>query len=551
MDTMKLLEKVTQTCGRFLQDMDWNMVRHELKAIDQSMCTNLQTDLEKRSPEKFKEWKEILKVLLADGATRVYKGNLADHIYEYRYWLNFNYNNIIRPLICPSPENPNAEQLKRKRLYHHKHKTTTRWRKLCEGRRGTYLRMFYEFETSFAQASAKMSNDYINHPEKCVYMGSATPFELIWAMDLTPYNLNIHESLRSADQRNSIYYLDACAEAGVPLDTCTFPQIGAGTALRHDFIEGFPCAILSNLTCDPMLAANAVIQEQLNVPTFYLDHPYRFKTPDGRRSFSSQMRDLVKFLEKHTGHTLDWDKLKAICERYNQMQEMELERWEHNYGPNPPIPADLLLNIHLKLLGPLSGTEEGLAMMRRQLELTRIASANNESCVPNQKYRAVLWNPPPGSYWNFINWIGQCWGVNVLCDMETFGNFEFIDTSSEEALFDTLGSKTMYATMSRHTRGDLNNYFDDLFKLCELSHPDFIIQADHVGCHPVNAIRGLLNEECQKRGIKLLRFEQDLGDVRVTSHQGVRDQVNSFMTNVMNATPLKQSLMVFDDSNEW
>ena len=57
--------------------------------------------------------------------------------------------------------------------------------------------------------------------------------------------------------------------------------------------------------------------------------------------------------------------------------------------------------------------------------------------------------------------------------------------------------------------------------------------------------------QVMEQGALCALSEQDLGDVRVTSHQGVRDQVNSFMTNVMNATPLKQSLMVFDDSNEW
>jgi benzoyl-CoA reductase/2-hydroxyglutaryl-CoA dehydratase subunit BcrC/BadD/HgdB len=370
-------------------------------------------------------------------------------------------------------------------------------------------------------------------------------------MGLTPYGLNIQEAIRSTDQRNSIYYLDACTEYGIPLDTCSFPQIGTGAALRGDYIEGFPCALMSNLTCDPALAGYNLVEKILDVPAFYFDHPYRFKSPGGHVSFAKQMRDMIAFLEKHTRHTLDYDMLKLYCERYNQMQEMEIERWEHNYGPKPPIPGDLLLNIHLKLFGPYAGTEEGLNIMRRQLELTREAAAKGEAGIPNQQYRVVLWNPPPGSYWNFSNWIGQCWGVNILNDMETFGNFQFIDTSSEEALFDTLGAKSMYYTMSRHTRGDMTNFFDDLFKLCELSKPDFIIQADHIGCHPVNTVRGMLNEECQRHGVKLLRFENDLGDVRVTSHQKVRDQVNSFMTNVMNATPLKPELLTFDDSSEW
>jgi hypothetical protein len=553
LNKIELLGKAAHICSKFVKDFDYEEVRRELQLADERVGGALLADMEARDSEKTGKLKALMEILTSDGATRVYKGSIADHIYEYRYWLTFNYNNIIKPLLNPpAPSgNPRAEQLTRKFQYNQKHKTTTRWRKLTEGRSGTYLRMFFEFESSAAAASAKWMADYMAHPEKCVYYGSGVPTEIIWAMGLTPYGINLQEAVRSQDQKGSLYYLDACSEAGVPLDTCTFPQIGAGAALRNDYLEGFPCAVLSNLTCDPMLASHALTAKLLDVPTFYFDHPYRFRTPDGSRSFASQMRDMVSFLEKHTGHTLDWDKLRDICDRYNQMQEMELERWEHNYGPNPPIPGDLLLNMHLKLFGPFSGTEDGLAMMKRQLELTRAASAKGESCVPNQQYRVVLWNPPPGSYWNFNNWISQCWGVNILNDMETFGNFEFIDTSSEETIFETLGRKTMYFTMSRHTRGDLKNFFDDLFKLCELSKPDFIIQADHVGCHPVNALRGLLTEECAKRGLKLMRFEQDLGDVRVTSHQGVRDQVNNFMTNVMNATPLKKSLMVFDDSNEW
>jgi hypothetical protein len=552
LNTIELLGKAADICSKFIKDFDYADVSKELKTADERVGGAFLADLEARDSEKFGQLKALFDVLTADGPKRVYKGNLADHLYEYRYWLNFNYNNLIKPLINPPKPNPKGAQLKRKNQYNQKHKTTTRWRKLTEGRRGAYLRMFYEFEAGTAAAAGKWMADYLNHPEKCVYCASGVPTEIVWAMGLTPYSVNLQEAIRSQDQRGSLYYVDACSDAGIPLDTCSFPQMGAGAALSNEYIEGMSCAILSNLTCDPMLASHAVTVKMLNVPAFYFDHPYRFRTPDGSRSFMSQTYDLIAFLEKHTGHKMDWDLLEAICQRYNQMQEWELERWEYQNGPNPPVPADLLLNIHLKLIaGPYAGTEDGLAIMKRQIELTREAVAKNESCVPNQQYRAVLWNPPPGSYWNFVNWMGQCWGVNILNDMETYGNFEFIDVSSRERMIETLGVKTMYFTMSRHTRGDLNNFFDDLWKLCGESKPDFIIQSDHIGCHPVNTLRGLLTEQCAARGIKLLRFEQDLGDVRVVSHQGVRDQVNNFMTNVLDAAPLKKELMVFDDAAEW
>jgi hypothetical protein len=265
------------------------------------------------------------------------------------------------------------------------------------------------------------------------------------------------------------------------------------------------------------------------------------------------MREFIKFLEKHTGAKFDIDRLKEVCEISNRQQELELECWELNAGPLVPIPDDVMLEASLFLFaGPCAGTPEAENALRHQVELARKAVAAGESYVPNQKYRSILWNPPPGSYSNFIPWIGNCWGVAICNDMEAFGYFDYIDTSSEEAMFETLANKTMSYVMSRHTRGDVANYFEEgLFKMCDMVKPDFIIQADHVGCHNVNALTGVMDEECERRGHKLLRLYQDLADVRVVNHQGVRKQVNEYMTNIMNATPLDPSLLVFDDANEW
>lgn len=552
MSSWEVLTKAADICFHLLTDSDWEQARNELRMLDQTIVPTLEADLEHKDPETFSKAKALMEVLTSKGVTRVYKGNIADHIYEYRQWLNVNYNNIIKPLLNPAPVHPNMAQLKSKRLYRQAHKTTTRLRKFTEGRRGCALRMIWEWENAAAQFGKKLMADYILHPEKCVYMGSGTPTELAWAMDLTCYSLNIQGAVRAIDQRATIEYLDANTEAGVPQDTCSYPQIISGAALRNDLIEGFPCAVLSNLTCDPAQAANALIERELGVPTFYLDHPYRFKSPDGRLSFSKQLRELVAFLEKHTGHTLDFNKLKEICERQNRLQELEVERWEHNYGAYPPTPVDLMLAVHFSIFGAaFAGTVEAENILRRQVELARQATAKKESCVPNQKYRAVLWNPPPASFANFANWIGRCWGVAICNDMESFGDFNLIDTSSEDALFDSLGAKGMNFIMSRHTRGDMTNFFGDLFKLCDFCKPDFIIMSDHVGCHSVNTLTGLMNEQCQQHGYRLMRFEQDLGDVRVTSHQGIRRQVNDYMTTIMNATPLDPSLLVYDDDNEW
>jgi hypothetical protein len=551
------LENFTQLadiCSHFLKTDDWKEARNELSLIDEQILTRFKNEIENKEPEKFNKFKTIWEILISEGATRKWKGrSLSDHLYEYRQWLNINYDNLIRPKLTPMPDHPRIKQLMSKHIHLLQHKATTRLRKFTAGRRGYALRMYYETEKDTQGLLMKMGFNYILQPEKCVYTGPAIPTEILWAMDLTPYFMTIQSLVRQNDQRGSIEFLDACTEAGIPQDTCSYPRVQVGAALLDDFLDGIPCAATSNITCDGYQVCNPVLEKKLGVPFFYFDHSYRHKSKQGHVSYAKQTREFIKFLEKHTGAKFDIDKLREVCECSNRQQELELECQELNAGPRPPIPDDmLLLSALYTFAGPFAGTPEGETILRHQVELARKAVAAGEGYVQNQKYRSILWNPPPGSYTDFIPWIGNCWGVAICNDMEAFGYFDFIDTSSEDAMFESLANKTMSYVMSRHTRGDVTNYFEEgLFKMAEMCKPDFIIQADHTGCHNVNALTGIMDEECERRGYKLLRLHQDLADVRVVNHQGVRRQVNEYMTNVMNATPLDPSLLVFDDDNEW
>ena len=260
---------------------------------------------------------------------------------------------------------------------------------------------------------------------------------------------------------------------------------------------------------------------------------------------------MIDFIHEQTGAVLDYDKLRHMCENWNKMQDLELERWEMNRSDKPPIPGYLLFNTHLLCLNNFNGLDETLELLEKQTKMARKMLETGEESVKNMKYRAVLWNPPPGCYSNFHRWIERCWGVGLLNDMESYGCYEYIDTSTVDSMLFGLARKQLYAPMSRHTRGDIENFFDDLWKAAKLYDVDFIVLADHVGCHPVAGLHGLLKEECAKRGYKLMVFKQDLCDIRVESHQSMRDQVNNFMTNIMNAEPLDPDLLVFDDSNEW
>lgn len=550
MELMKIISEIIKFSKPFLNEEATN----ELKKADEFLDNAVTTDVANKYPEKTKQIDGLLTLLTTDVKGRVYKGNIADHIYEYRQWLALTYKTLLGPKFMD--ENilkAIKSKIEGKKLWEEGgYKSTSAYRKITEGLSGTPLRMYYEYFNDMDAAIAPDAEQWMFNPSKCVMIGCAVPFEIVRAMGLTPYlSDGVQTQIRTKDQYGTVYYINKTEELGIPLDTCSFPKVPAGVALAGHFMEDMACCVFSNLSCDSSLASYALIEETYGKPVFRIDHPYRFKTELGRESFTKQMHEMIDFIHEHTGHTLDEDKLRHLCENYNKMQDLELERWEMNRHEKPPIPGHLLFSTHLLCFNGIPGQDSTLKLLEKQTEMAREMIKKGECAVKNLKYRAVLWNPPPGAYANFHRWLERCWGVAILNDMETFGCYEYIDTSSLDSMLYGLANRTLYAPMSRHTRGDLPNFFDDLWKSVELYNADFIILADHIGCHPVSTLHGMLKDECKKRNIKLMIFRQDLADIRVESKQGIRNQVNNFMSNIMNAEPLDSSLLTFDDSNEW
>ena len=48
------------------------------------------------------------------------------------------------------------------------------------------------------------------------------------------------------------------------------------------------------------------------------------------------------------------------------------------------------------------------------------------------RHRAVVWSCPANYYTSFANWLENCWGMNVVMDMETMISYLEIDTEDKE-----------------------------------------------------------------------------------------------------------------------
>ena len=172
-----------------------------------------------------------------------------------------------------------------------------------------------------------------------------------------------------------------------------------------------------------------------------------------------------------------------------------------------------------------------------------MARNNFEKNIPatkNEKFRAVLWNPPFLHFLDIFNWAERTYGVTLINDSMTYNHHEPIDTTSPETMIRSWGKTIMQGPMVRHTRGPAENYLDDIFRMYKQFDLDMVWVANHVGCKGGQAMNGILREQCRAKGIPLLILDYDLSDPLIVSHDNMLRQVDFFMENVMKAPRLNQ-----------
>ena len=364
------------------------------------------------------------------------------------------------------------------------------------------------------------------------------PPEILYAMGLNPWMaelLGIMGPLIRSDFAEP--YIDVSENSGTPPDICSLPKTTMGIARRGEMPR--PRAILtSNMPCDGGMSCYTVLEKELNVPTFRLDVPYEFYGERAVKYFAAELFRAVKWLEANTPGRMDWDRLKEICEERNRATEHQMEIWDLITERPAPMAGEALYLGHMIFMVASPGRKRGTEYMKAVLDMAKRIRAEG-GAVPNERFRAALWNPPTLVYPELLAWAEQRYGVATLMDMISYNRHPYIDTKSPETMMEDLARIIMQGPMARHTRGPQANFFTDLFDLCERFSIDMIWMAGHMGCKNTMALNGMFREKCRKRGIPLLIIQYDLSDTRVVSPAEIRKQTEAFMETVMKTVPIQ------------
>ena len=365
-----------------------------------------------------------------------------------------------------------------------------------------------------------------------------------------PYQLFAVFLVSEIDQLTCVPYIDAVESFGLPADCCPVPSSECGALVLDALPHMGKCFISSSMPCDGSTMASSYRARRFpDLPVFHLCFPVRYEDEETVQCAAEDIKACIKFIEEQTGAKWSWDAYFSAMKRFNTETSYELEKWAVNQTAYPQIIGpcyELFRKWNYEMDGGID--PRVINTFKKVNKIMLKAYERKEEAWPGKmKYRAIVWSCPAHYYANFSNWLANCWGVNVLVEMESLNFTKPLETEDKEEALRDLGRLYERMVMRRHTNGGYQHVVDELWKQCEIWDVDIIIMYQNVACKNMATVQGILDDQAREQNRKMIWIEHDLMDPRTVSRRQMRDKVNEFMRTVMHAEPVDPTLVDFED----
>ena len=324
---------------------------------------------------------------------------------------------------------------------------------------------------------------HVDQGDPFVWYNLGFSSELIYALgDVCPLPkeaLGVTHNL-IGDINTSLDFIDSAEAAGVPADCCSADKLAIG-AMQKGLYPPPVCTVGINTPCDAQVAGTQVMAEIAQVPFFVVDVPY-YHSEETILHVAAQLKELIPFLEKHTGRKLDFDRLREVCELSNQMTEAIWE-WLEWRKHVPLTQSSKLVAFTLIMQILFTGTTEGVMLARALLREARERTERGERFF-EERVRAIWYQDPVWTDMQIYDWFERDLGLTVPVDVfGYYANEGLIDPSTPETMLYGLARKLVSChPMARQFRSNIDVYVRDFMHLAEAWNADCCIFAGHIAC---------------------------------------------------------------------
>ena len=365
------------------------------------------------------------------------------------------------------------------------------------------------------------------------------------AMEMIPYFVTCHVNSHTVHN-----YIDAVQSIGLPGDPCPMCQAESGLFVLDDMPDYAPFTITSNEACDGSVATSILQDWFLDKPLFAMPQPMQFDDPLVLKHCAREIEECWRFIEEQTGVPFNWDQLVKKLEQQNELQKFEWEKWEvaakTSYYPINGV-AQALYRIYYSQDGDRQIWHDCDKKVRKIMEKCVRKKINP---FPNTRHRVIAWSCAPLYYSHWCTWAYNCWGLNVVINMDSLMFDMTIRTDTYENCLEDMARYHMWAPMRRMAVGGMHHIFE-LWENMEKFNCDMVAMYDQLQCKGMQGVHGLFEDEFRARNIHAFWMPHALPDSRTVSRMEIRRIINVYMTTVMHEEPLDPSLLDFDDSMGW
>lgn len=353
------------------------------------------------------------------------------------------------------------------------------------------------------------------------------------------------------DKNIQPYYIDVGESYGIPADMCPRCVAEEGVAIEDDQPKYGKFMLTTSLPCDGSIMTTSLQARRYQMPAYVMAMPMRYDEPEVQEYTRQELVNMIAFIEEQSGKKFDWPAFFETMKGCNFMHECEVEKWDIESTPFSALQGVTqalyrIFNYHLSC----GFSKYCLKADAKVIRLMRDTYQRQIQCFPKTRHRAVLWSCNATYYVDFTTWCYNCWGINVVMNMDTLLGHNHISTEDPEQAIDDLVIMYENAAMRRHAVGGVRHVFE-LWKEVENYHADMVLMFDQLSCKGMSGVHGLFEDEARKRDVDFIWVEHDLFDYRTVTRRQMRQAVNDYMYSVKNAKPLDETLVDFDDSEAW
>jgi benzoyl-CoA reductase/2-hydroxyglutaryl-CoA dehydratase subunit BcrC/BadD/HgdB len=373
----------------------------------------------------------------------------------------------------------------------------------------------------------------------------STP-SILYAMDLVPATFEILTAIGAmAWKRGMFDYMDFCCELGMPETSCSAQRGALGTQLSGlaESVDVLICDTPG--VCDTNANAFAFASAYLDKPYFQLNYP---STLGDRRSQQYHVADykaLIRFIEAHTGKSLDYDRLAEHIREIDRQDMLTAEMEDMLLLKPTPIPPIFTLMIYAGRFC-FSGHPEYTRLLEIMVETAR---ERMKAGVPGlrsgkEKLRVVMCYidhyTVDMNFYHYFEERGIALTGSILTRNFRDGNHYVadmpdsayhIDTSSPEAMLDTIAQMNARMPMVRSIRGPYDRpgmWLEETLACAKTYQADCVIYNGTPGCRNTWGMVKPFARDLEKQGYPVHIMYDDGFDDRVESWTATRERLDEF-----------------------